>query len=79
MARRKSAKKAAPKKAAKKSAARIALSADAGGGAGGGGSVVVPRENVGSACQAAVSFENASSVSAVATDDSRQTFRVSWS
>jgi hypothetical protein len=43
------------------------------------GATTVPRENVGAACQAAVSFEQASTVTAQATDDTRTMFTVTWS
>ena len=61
----KKAKKTRAKPGAKKSAAAK-------------GTTTVPRANVGAACQAAVSFEEASRVTAVATDDTRTTFTVSW-
>ena len=41
-------------------------------------STVVPRTSVGAAVQAAVSFEHAMRVVAEATDDTRESFGVSW-
>jgi len=70
----KSAEKASPKKSL-----QGAGGSDNKSPANAGGSTNdVPRENVGAAVQAAVSFENASIVTAEATDDTRRFFRVSW-
>jgi hypothetical protein len=38
----------------------------------------VPRANVGTAVQAAISFNGASEVTATATDETRDEFQVSW-
>jgi hypothetical protein len=69
------AKKKAKKSGAKKPAAKAAAAPEANIA----GSTTVPRANVGAAVQAAISFENASRVTAQATDDTRTTFTVSWS
>lgn len=45
----------------------------------GNSSETVPRSNVGAACQAAVTMENATTVTATATDASAAMFTVSWS
>jgi hypothetical protein len=70
------AKKKAKKSGAKKPAVKAAAAAPEANIA---GSTTVPRANVGAAVQAAISFENASRVTAQATDDTRTTFTVSWS
>ena len=42
------------------------------------GATTVPRNSVGAAVQAAVTFENATGVTATASDDTRQTFDIAW-
>ena len=75
--------KRSPKPAARKKSARPVTSAESPSNpppppGSGGSSDNVPRENVGAAVQAAVSFENASIVTAKAIDDTRKFFRVTW-
>ena len=59
--------------AAKRAPAAAAKSALA------GSSIGVPRANVGAACQAAISFQNAVTVTATASDADATTFTVAWS
>lgn len=67
----------ATKKKSKKVAAKKAKAATKGEGT--GNSVTVPAKNVGAACQAAVSFENATRVEAVRLDAAGEQYVVTWS
>jgi hypothetical protein len=78
MAVKKKAKSAAKGRSSRSRRVRKASATTAESAAASSGSTIVPRANVGAAVQAAIAFENASLVTATATDAAAAQFRIDW-